>query len=90
MGLQEDYDALKRVHNSVNTRVLFLEGKCRDLEQLNAILNAEKKQWVQSSGLQAQVIHQQLESSDRKVRELQDEIIKLRTELKKYTDGDNN
>jgi len=80
--LQNDYDALKRVHDSVNLRIVELENENKSLVQSNEILVAEKKQWEQQKALQDQVIAQQLGNSDGVVRLLQDEIQKLRARIK--------
>jgi len=80
--LQNDYDALKRVHDSVNLRIVELENENKSLMQSNEILVAEKKQWEQQKALQDQVIAQQLGNSDGVVRLLQDEIQKLRARIK--------
>ena len=80
--LQNDYDALKRVHDSANLRIIQLESENKALIQSNEILVAEKKQWEQQKALQEQVIAQQLGNSDGVVRLLQDEIQELRDRIK--------
>jgi len=86
--LQNDYDALKRVHDSVNLRVMQLESENKALMQANEILVAEKKQWEQQKELQEKVIAQQLGNSDGVVRLLQDEIQELRAKIKGLIAGD--
>lgn len=80
--LQNDYDALKRLHDATNLRVTQLESENKSLVQINKILVAEKKQWEQQKVLQEQVIAQQLGNSDGVVRLLQDEIQELRDRIK--------
>jgi hypothetical protein len=82
MGIQEDFDALKRVHHAVNERVNMLETENNRLQQLNSILTAEKIQWEQQKVLQDEIIKQHLGNSDGATRALQDEIIELRERLK--------
>ena len=86
--LQNDYDALKRVHDSANLRIIQLESENKALIQSNEILVAEKKQWEQQKALQEQVIAQQLGNSDGVVRLLQDEIQGLRDKIKGLMDSD--
>ena len=86
--LQNNYDALKRLHDSVNLRVIQLESENKALMQANEILVAEKKQWEQQKALQEQVIAQQLGNSDGVVRLLQDEILGLRAKIKGLIHGD--
>ena len=86
--LQNNYDALKRLHDSVNLRVMQLESENKTLMQANDILVAEKKQWEQQKALQEQVIAQQLGNSDGVVRLLQDEILGLRAKIKGLVSGD--
>jgi len=88
MGLQEDFNALKRVHDSVNLRVIQLEDENKFLMQANEILIAEKKQWEQQKALQEKIIAQQLGNSDGVVRLLQDEIQELRAKIKGLIAGD--
>jgi len=86
--LQNDYDALKRLHDSVNLRIIELERENKALIQSNEILVAEKKQWEQQKALQEQVIAQQLGNSDGVVRLLQDEILGLKAKIKGLIAGD--
>jgi len=78
----ESFHALKRIHESVNNRVLHLEKQLGDAKQIIAILEAEKKQWYSQKLLQDKIIHQQLESKDNEVRRLQDEIGELQNQLR--------
>ena len=86
--LQNDYDALKRLHDSVNLRVVQLESENKSLVQINEILVAEKRQWERQKALQEQVIAQQLGNSDGVVRLLQDEILGLKAKIKGLIAGD--
>ena len=86
--LQNDYDALKRLHDSVNLRIVQLESENKSLVQINEILVAEKRQWERQKALQEQVIAQQLGNSDGVVRLLQDEILGLKAKIKGLIAGD--
>ena len=86
--LQNDYDALKRLHDATNLRVTQLEGENKSLVQINKILVAEKRQWERQKALQEQVIAQQLGNSDGVVRLLQDEILGLKAKIKGLIAGD--
>jgi CRISPR/Cas system-associated protein endoribonuclease Cas2 len=76
-----DYEALLKRYNSCQKGLETLSEKIRNLETINAILTAEKNQWNEQKILQDQVIQHQLGNSDEVVKQLQDEIRKIK---KKY------
>ena len=63
-NLQENFNALKRIHDATNNRIIQLEQEVNRLKALNEILNAEKKQWEIQKELQAQIIQQALNNSN--------------------------
>lgn len=79
---QKDFDSLKRVHDSVNEKVLILQSENENLVRINKVLQAEKVQWDGQKALQEQIIAHQLGSGDDTVRKLQDEIIELKGKIK--------
>ena len=64
---QEYKDLLKRYDGSQETLRILTE-KLNKIEQLNNILNAEKKQWEGDKVNQSEIIQLQLQNSDNVVR----------------------
>jgi len=77
-----DNSKWEKLYNSVTHRLKELEKKNIELKTMNNILTEEKKQWEQQKVLQGQIISHQLLNSDNVVRQLQDEILNLKSELK--------
>ncbi len=77
-----DNSKWEKLYNSVTHRLKELEKKNIELKTMNDILTEEKKQWEQQKVLQGQIISHQLLNSDNVVRQLQDEILNLKSELK--------
>jgi len=68
----------KALDTQANT-IKNLENKLKDAKQMGVLFEVEKKSWQQAKVLQDKIIQQQLLSSDDKVRELQDELMKLKS-----------
>lgn len=74
-------DLLKR-YTAAQETLRTLQRRLEEVIKKNEILKAESKQWENQKVLQNEVIQHQLGNSDSKVRELQDEIIELKKEIK--------
>ena len=78
----EGCKTLQKRIDSLNEGIKAMEAKISNDEQIINILNAEKVQWNQSKMVQEQIITQQLGNSDNVVNQLQEEIIKLKREMR--------
>ena len=75
---EKDYDALMKRYLAAQASLADLERQLKRAFNQIAILEAEKKQWEEQKVLQAQIIQQQLGNSDNVVRQLQDEIRRIK------------
>ena len=75
---EKDYDALMKRYLAAQASMADLERQLKRAFNQIAILEAEKKQWEEQKVLQAQIIQQQLGNSDNVVRQLQDEIRRIK------------
>ena len=82
----KDFEALKKVQDSINKRVEFLEKENSELKNINNVLTAEKVQWEGQKTMQEQIVAQHLCNNDNVIQSLQNEIISLKEKLK----NDNN
>ena len=75
---EKDYDALMKRYLAAQASLADLERQLKRALNQIAILEAEKKQWEEQKVLQSQIIQQQLGNSDNVVRQLQDEIRRIK------------
>lgn len=80
---KNEFETLKRVHDSTNQQIDVLEKENIALRQFNDILNREKVQWEKQKLTQERIINRQLAETDIVVQSLQIDIIKLKEQLKK-------
>ncbi len=75
---EKDYVALMKRYLAAQASLADLERQLKRALNQIAILEAEKKQWEEQKVLQSQIIQQQLGNSDNVVRQLQDEIRRIK------------
>jgi len=88
-----NYEDLKKRYNSLSTAYKILETENNALKQINAILDAEKKQWVQSKEMWEKIVQQSLNDSNTRSNSYLEENVLLKNEnneLRKQIDGNNN
>jgi len=80
----------KARYESLKEAYVSLEFVMKGMEQAEQLNEQQLAAWQNDKVVQQRVIVQQLAQSDDRVRELQDEIIKLRAEIKQLKNDDNN
>ena len=80
--LNEQHESLKKLHDSTNLSCKRLETENAELRNINAILDAEKRQWEQQKILQTQIIQQEVERMDKINKDYIKEIEELRAKIK--------
>ena len=88
-----NYEDLKKRYNSLSTAYKILETENNALKQINAILDTEKKQWVQSKEMWEKIVQQSLNDSNTRSNSYLEENVLLKNEnneLRKQIDGNNN
>jgi len=77
---------MEKRYNSLEERIEYLEKENRRLNAAIQLLMAEKRQWVESKGMQRQIIHQQLTASNEANNRNLEEIQRLREEIRRLRD----
>ena len=80
--LQNNYDALKRLHDSTNEAVRMLEEKLRLIMTDNAILQANVENADKRVEIQKQVVIDNLRMTQKEKDKLVEEIMTLRNIIK--------
>lgn len=80
--LQNAYDALKRIHDSMNQAYTTLEQEHNRIKTQNAILTAEKNVWEVEKAQQQMIIQQSLAQSNNTSNLYLEENRRLKEEIK--------
>ena len=86
MGIKKDYKALKKLHESTNKAVVYLETENKTLKTSIQLLLAEKEQHIKAKQVQQQTIYKQITYSNAENNKNLEEIQRLREEVKRLKD----
>jgi len=78
---------MEKKYKSLAEHTEHLEKENKRLNAAIQLLLAEKRQWVESKALQQQVVHQQITKGNEDNHRNQEEIQRLRNEIKRVTGG---
>ena len=76
---KSDYDELLKRYNAAQISLADLSQQLVEAQKRIMVLEAEKKQWEIEKINQQSIIHQQLGNSDNIVRQLQEEIMRIKS-----------